>query len=283
MLLRQALGNVEVLVIRRHERLAFMGGLWVFPGGALSDADTSPAAFACVPASLRQGCHLLKDLNGRRLEAPQSIGLAIAACRETFEETGILLARTAADAEPDAGQLQRLHAERHALGAAPHLFATLLAQEHLLLEIRHLVYWAHWITPSTVARRFDTRFFAIEAPVSQSVTLDHAEAVDYAWMTPAALLAAAAAGAMALSPPTLYNLMALEAGLEEHGSLHATLTHATRREIVAVLPKIRRDSALLMLLPWDPEYLEIPGENAPQQIAYPHWLRALPSRVMQER
>ena len=99
----------------------------------------------------------------------------------------------------------------------------LLTDAQLLLDVDRLLYWAHWITPSNAPRRFDTRFFAIVVPAEQTAAIDTIEAVDHAWMTPAALLAAAARGEMPVSQPTLYNLMELDNSLREHGALAAML------------------------------------------------------------
>lgn len=279
MLLREAAGGAEVLVIRRHEQLAFMGGLWVFPGGTLTASDCSDMALSCIPGGYGPQWPVLTDLHGNALETRQCLGLAVAACRETFEEAGVLLARPAAAEAPAASVSARAQERRHEIAARPELFTALLCEEQLLLDLRGLIYWAHWITPSNVPRRFDTRFFAIRVPPGQSATVDTTETVDHAWLTPAALLAAAAAGSMPLAQPTLYNLMVLEASLRVFGSLPAALAEQAQRQIVPVLPKVQRTESTLMVLPWDPQYLEIPGENAPQQIAYPQWLSSLPSRV----
>src|SRR5690606_8539305 len=89
-LLRPARDAVEVLVTRRHENMKFMGGLWVFPGGTLSPADSSAAALACLPGAWRAHCPRFTDLHGERLEPDRCAALAVTAYRETFEETGVL-------------------------------------------------------------------------------------------------------------------------------------------------------------------------------------------------
>ena len=52
-ILLRAASEVEVLVIRRHENLAFMGGMWVFPGGALAQSDSAPETLARIPEAAR--------------------------------------------------------------------------------------------------------------------------------------------------------------------------------------------------------------------------------------
>jgi 8-oxo-dGTP pyrophosphatase MutT (NUDIX family) len=249
LLLREQGSGVEVLVIRRHENLAFMGGMWVFPGGALAAADVSPGALACIPDRSKARCIQFEDLHGAALSRTQCLGLAIAAYRETFEETGVLLATDADGNHCRDNLLIRLQAQRRA------------------------------IAPSNAPRRFDTRFLAIVVPAGQTADIDTIEAVDHAWMTPAALLAAAARGEMPVSQPTLYNLMELDNSLREHGALAAMLRAESDRKIAPVLPKMIREAQTVMVLPWDPEYAALPGEGAPAGLEYPQRLRALPSRL----
>ncbi len=276
MLLREGPDGVEVLVTRRHENLAFMGGLWVFPGGTLAAADTAAEALERIPLQSQAHCPRLTDLHGEALEPRQCLGLAVAAYRETFEETGILLATTAQGAYCAPDLSARMQQHRRAIVAQPELFARLLQQEDLRLDIDRLTYWAHWITPSDSPRRFDTRFFAVPVPPEQTARVDDIEAVEQAWMRPEALAIAAREGAMALSPPTWCTVVELAVGLREHGSLSSLLS--TPRTIAPVLPKMLPGTKTI-LLPWDPEYPVTAGESAPASSAYSSALRNLPSRM----
>ncbi|HEX7113532.1 MAG TPA: hypothetical protein VF193_00220 [Steroidobacter sp.] len=279
-LLRPARDAVEVLVTRRHENMKFMGGLWVFPGGTLSPADSSAAALACLPEAWRAHCPRFTDLHGERLEPDRCAALAVTAYRETFEETGVLLARTRDGQRVSHEARAALLAQRRAVAAQPELFAPLLSEHGMLLDTSRLLYWAHWITPSGAPRRFDTRFFLAPVPPEETAEIDAIEATDHAWKTPAALIREAREGSMPLSPPTLYNLIALEAALHEHGSLSAMLEGESDREISPVMPKmLRGETTTTMVLPWDPEYARLPGENVPEQVRYPSSLTELPSRV----
>jgi 8-oxo-dGTP pyrophosphatase MutT (NUDIX family) len=278
MLLRDA-HEVEVLVIRRHEKLAFMGGMWVFPGGALAASDGAPEALARIPAAARASCRQFHTLHGAALPREQCLGLTVAAFRETYEETGVLLATHASGAPLSYEEMTALEAERKAVAHDATLFPALLRQYDLILDVDRLVYWAHWITPSNAPRRFDTRFFLALAPVEQTAQIDTIEAVEHAWMAPAALIAAAQNDAMPVSHPTLYNLMELDAALRASGSLGACLRLARARPVAPVLPKVVREGTAVMVLPWDAEYAQLPGEPAPAELEYPEALRTLPSRM----
>lgn len=279
MLLRETRGSTELLVIRRHENLAFMGGLWVFPGGTVCPADKSAAMLGRIPQASRLRCPTFKDVHGNVLDAEQSLAIAVAAYRETFEETGVLLPARPGGIATDERLTDQLEERRRAVLEQPELFAKLLSDDDLVLDIERLTYWAHWITPSAVSRRFDTRFFAIPVPAEQTARIDAIEAVDHAWMAPADLIGAAQRGEMPLSQPTLYNVMTLDAGLRAHGSLGAMLADESRRVIPPVLPKLVRAATTTMVLPWDPEYHELTGEGVPQDVQYPEWLRELPPRM----
>ena len=282
LLLREQQGAIEVLLTRRHENLAFMGGLWVFPGGTLCPADTSAESLALIPEAAQVDCHRLRDLEGNALPTTTCLGLAIAAARETFEETGLLLATTAEGHHCGSERLARLHDRQRAIVSQPELFATSLQEEGLQLDVRRLVYWSHWITPSSVSKRFDTRFYLASLPPEQSATVDSVEATELCWMTAASLIAAAHDGTMTLSRPTLYNLMELDASVRQHGSMKAILAAETQRDVAPVLPKIRKAERMIVM-PWDSEYHMMISDGVSPNITYPQRLLALPSRTTSER
>lgn len=280
LLLRETHGQTEVLMVRRHADLAFMGGLWVFPGGALNPADTSDAALDRLVGHDDISCRRMRTAQGEPLSARECLGLAVAACRETFEETGILLARYDDGRPCDEAMAARLHAQRALVVEKPALFIDLLAREQLHPDVGCLVYWAHWITPSSAPRRFDTRFFIVMAPASQAVTADTRETVESAWMRPADLIAAAQRGEMPIAHATLCNLEDLQAALMRHGSLGALLAGEAARIVTPIVPKIlREDGRTIIVLPWDASYVDAPGEGVPMDAGYQGALRDLPSRI----
>jgi hypothetical protein len=195
----------------------------------------------------------------------------------------VLLASDAAGRHCDSDLTARLQDRRRAIAAQPELFADLLRAEELFLRVERLVYWAHWITPSIVPRRFDTRFFIAAVPADQRAVIDSTETVDHAWMSPGALVAAARDGDMPVSHPTLYNLMELDASLQQHGSLQGLLSAEAQRNVVAILPKMIHEEQTAMVLAWDPFYRNFVGESAPEHLEYSSRLRALPPRMLAKR
>jgi len=279
LLLRDGPEGVEILLTRRHQKLAFLGGLWVFPGGALSDADFSPPALERIPSASQAACSRLADPHGEPLPRERCLGLAVAACRETFEETGVLLASTAGGSPCSQAQTAELQSCRRTIVAHPERFASLLQEEALFLEVDQLIYWAHWITPSLAPRRFDTRFFVAAVPPGQTSTVDDIEAVEQAWMRPEALVAASVGGTLAVAAPTLYTTIELAAALQEHATLPALLSAQAGRSVVSMMPKVLPGTRTV-LMPWDPEYPDVPGEGTLPGREFPAVLRGQASRVI---
>ena len=276
LLLREAGCELEVLMMRRATTLAFMGGLWVFPGGRLEPVDHSPAAIARIPPEAVGTCsERLHSLEGERLSAGLALGLHVAACRETFEEAGVLLACDAEGRPCDPARVEGLQTRREEVTAEPASFVRMLAEEDLFLDIRPLLYWSHWITPSVEPRRFDTRFFVVPVPAGQSAQADYSELTEHAWINPATAATALEHGELAVPPPTLLTLEDLRDCYAAHGNLETMLVAESRRATPAVMPRIElRGDDYRVVMPWDPDYSQVPGEGCPiAQEFPPHFTR----------
>jgi len=238
--------------MRRHRKQAFMGGAFVFPGGALDEADTAPKIEACIEGFGQADARRL--LQEPDLSGMTALGLFMAAIRETFEEAGILLARDASGrtvdlTDPDrAARFSRYRLDLH----EGRIGLTELAQrEGIRYSPDLLTPYSHWITPEIEARRFDTRFFLARLPAGQVPTHDRMELTESRWMTPADALAEHDAGRIVLMPPTLKTMEELQA-LSSTESLFAA---AESRKIEAILPEACQTAdGFALLLPDDPEY-----------------------------
>ncbi|MCJ2133040.1 NUDIX domain-containing protein [Methylobacterium sp. J-026] len=162
---RRGKGGPKVLMGRRNPNLAFMPGKFVFPGGRIELGDRHMPVAGALPDYAEAA------LTRQVSRPPYHLGraLALAAIRETYEETGLLLGTRehGAPEDPPAGWE----------GFARH---KILPD----LEALHLV--ARAITPPKRVRRFDTRFFAIDrrmvaAEEPGRVTAD-AEFTELAWV-----------------------------------------------------------------------------------------------------
>jgi 8-oxo-dGTP pyrophosphatase MutT (NUDIX family) len=179
-LLRDSPEGAEVLLVQRNPEQRFMGGAWVFPGGAVHAAEDADHAATAV--------------------------------RELEEEAGIAL----------PGETE-------------------------------LVPFSRWITPEEVDVRFDTWFFAAEAPAGVEARADGAECVDARWLTPAGALLEHAQDELSLVFPTIKHLELLA----ETGSVDETLAAARGRTVEPVMPKVEmRDGAPHVLLPGDAGYAD---------------------------
>lgn len=217
MLLRDTPGGVEVFMLRRSATMAFAPGAYVFPGGSVDPGDASPAHWTGPSAA---------DFGGLLgTSAELAAALVHAAVRETFEESGVLLAGSGT--EPAQREEDRLALTAHSV-----TLADVLGREGLALRADLLVPWARWITPELAPRRFDTRFFAAALPADQQVSTPPGEADHAAWLRPAAAIEAARAGELMLLPPTAVTLSELAAG----GDVRRIL--AARRQISPVQPDI---------------------------------------------
>jgi 8-oxo-dGTP pyrophosphatase MutT (NUDIX family) len=281
LLLRAQSAQIEVLMTRRHGGMSFMAGLWVYPGGKVDSADMSPDALGRLTPEARVRCaQIVARGPMSRFPLEQSLGMFVAACRETFEEIGVLLACDAAGKPCPPALIDQLQPHRKASIAAPESFIEMLVRHDLKIDASELVYWAHWITPSAAPKRFDTNFFVIPAPQGQEIRIDTSEATEWTWIEPTHALAAHDRGEFPLSPPTVLTLQEISNSFAAHGSLPSMLAAEGERRVATVLPKaINGPTENFTLMPWHPDYHAAPGEGVPAGIDYPAHLLKLPGRV----
>jgi len=211
-LLREGPRGPEVFMVRRHHQIDFAGGALVFPGGKVA----------------------AEDLELAQTLAPDDVLAAfrVAAIRELFEETGLLLTqpdgdRYGASAEPT----DRLRTELIQAGIA---FPALLERLGVVPLLDALLPFAHWITPEMVPKRFDTHFFLARMTGNAALQHDGEETVDSLWITPADAISAARTGRHTIIWPTLMNLQKLA----RHESVQALWTETQAAPIVTVLPRM---------------------------------------------
>lgn len=225
-LVRDAPG-LTVLMVRRHEAMAFGASAWVFPGGKVSGADASGPAGG-------------PDDHYR-----------LAAIRETFEETGLLIARRPDGSPATAGDCVALQSMRAQVEASPGLFPAMLREAGLHPALDQLTPFAHWITPPFEKRRFDTRFFLAAAPPEQVALHDGREAVDHAWLSPGDILDRRTRGEARLMFPTRLNVELLASCANVADAVGVAL----RRPVVPVLPVVvERDGQRMLKIPAEAGY-----------------------------
>jgi len=274
-LVRHGADGEQALLIRRDASFAFAGATWVFPGGKLERSDGAPETLAKI--GLEDDA---RGVTGAPTSIATDLGLIVAACRETFEETGIVLATRANGRLCDAKLADALQPHRAEILRDPAVFPAMLADNGLMIEPARLIRWSHWITPSLSTKRFDTRFFVAMMPPDQTARCDSAEASELLWLD---LRKADALPDPALipAPPTRFSLGDLALSLREHGCIERLMESEAARHVVTIVPKmLRLNDQLTVLMPWDPGYPSAPGEGIqPGTRIPPHYLN-FPSRVI---
>lgn len=241
MVLRQVAGDAEVLMLKRPATMAFAAGAYVFPGGSVDEADADPGIGWHGPSPAEFG-----ELLG--VPPDQARAIVCAAVRETFEESGVLLAGTTdrSGAVPDGTPWD---ADRAALAAGDLAFADLLGRRGLVVRADLLTPWTRWITPEAEPRRFDAWFFAAALPAGQHAVGHETETAAAAWIRPEAAIEAARSGSISLLPPTATTLNELAAC----GGLAEIL--ARRRRITPVCPRFVLDGGhAWLLIPEEADY-----------------------------
>lgn len=165
-LLREANGALETFMLKRSGSKTIVGDAYVFPGGKLDPEDEGADAIAAL--GLAQSP--LQMLAEPGLSEPKAGAMFVAACRETFEETGVRL---------NGAQLLPLSR------------------------------WITPKTPAMMRRRFDTRFFIGLMPDGQTAIHDGQEAKDSHWYDPRQALRDYLDGKINLAPPQIMSLAAI--------------------------------------------------------------------------
>jgi 8-oxo-dGTP pyrophosphatase MutT (NUDIX family) len=237
--------GVEILMLRRTAGMTFAPGAYVFPGGSVDPADYGAEIRWHGPSAEEFGARL-----GASAEVARA--LVCAAVRETFEESGILLAGApggsiAVPAGPS------WDADRMAVASGALPLADLLSRRDLVLRADLLIPWARWITPDGEARRFDARFFAAALPDGQEAVGHEAEADHVAWLRPADAIGSARAGEISMLPPTVTTLNDFATAVAAGQGLEDIL--GARREIAPVQPRfVLEDGKPWLVIPDGVEY-----------------------------
>jgi 8-oxo-dGTP pyrophosphatase MutT (NUDIX family) len=220
--------EIEVFMMVRHYEIDFNSGALVFPGGSVDKGDNEIIANPSLYAG------------GQGMDAGE-LSFRIAAIRETFEESGILLARrkdsTALVDATHASEIEKAHRAELCEGKVS--FLKVLTDNGLLLALDELVPYAHWITPEGMPKRFDTWFFLAAAPPDQLGAHDGKESTDSIWVSPREALEGGDSGRFKLPFPTTRNLIKLG----KQNSVKAALDDARGQSIVTVTPVMTKTAS----------------------------------------
>jgi endoribonuclease LACTB2 len=184
MILLRDRDDPKVFLVKRAKTLAFMANYYAFPGGQRDPADAETP--------------VLND------DGIDDVEMRVAAIREVFEETGVLIAR-GAESLPAAKRASL----RHELGSDQASFKDILAREGLALDANLLIEAPRWVTPAHSPRRYNTRFYAAWLPEGQETEVIPGELEKGEWLRPKEALQRWIDGDCTIVTPIVFALKAL--------------------------------------------------------------------------
>ena len=203
-LLRDGSDGLEVLLMRRNRNAGFVPGAYVFPGGRVDRTDATAETLDRLDGLTPEVAEDRLALPGAD---PPAIAYYLAALREAFEETGILVGRTE-DGAPlsTAATSPAVDRVRDDVMEDRIGFGEALSRLGCRVDGASVEYLAHWITPLAEPRRYDTRFFAARVTGESEPIVDPREMTDAVWITPEGALDRYGEGSLPMVFPTIKTL-----------------------------------------------------------------------------
>ncbi len=233
-LMRDADEGVEVLLLKRVHSAGFVPGAYVFPGGRVDAEDADPMVMSRTASLTMEGA---AERMGLRDASPPAAAYYLAALREAFEETGILVGRSAGgDPLPTAAASSSVREVRDRLLDEACSFAQALEDLDAIIDDAVMEYIGHWITPIAEPRRYDARFFAAAVAPGSEPAIHTAEMLEAIWITPAGALERTKEGLLPMVFPTIKTLESLT----DFGTTSEVLEEFRGRSIPSVLPRLIR-------------------------------------------
>lgn len=229
-LMRSGDDGVELYLLRRQVSMDFAGGMCVFPGGGVDQRDFDHTVAWAGPSPAEWADRLGVDEAKAR-------ALVCAAVRETFEESGVLLAGESADSVVADTTGDDWEADRVALEARELPMTEFLHRRGLVLRTDLLGAWSGWLTPIFEPRRYRTWFFVAELPEGQRTRDVSSESDQVVWLPASRAVEQAEAGEILMLPPTY--ITSLDVG--EHADPQAVVDAAADRRIEMFCPQVEED------------------------------------------
>ncbi|HEX5916556.1 MAG TPA: NUDIX hydrolase [Nocardioides sp.] len=239
-LLRPGASGPDVYLLRRQTSMAFAGGMCVFPGGGVDPRDfddelVDRGLWAGPPPAewaARLGC-----------DEPRARALVCAAVRETFEESGVLLAGAGPDSVVADTTGDDWEVDRVALESREVSLTAFLEKRSLVLRTDLLGAWSGWLTPVFEPRRYRTWFFVARLPEGQVTRDVSSESSSVMWAGAMDAVALVERQDILMLPPTW--LTCLEVG--QHPDPDAVLAEAHERRVEMFMPEVVADGDAFIL------------------------------------
>ena len=220
--LRDTPTGMEVLMVQRTKKADFAGGALLFPGGKVDNSDYEVLKL--------DRCSLPNNVPDNQK------ALRVAGVREMFEEAGLLFVRGSGDthviSKERAEVLKNIY--RQDLLSQKITFHEIVEAEDLVVASDLLIPFAHWITPITGRKRFDTHFLVAQSPDGHIASHDGSETLDTVWIDPLTAITEAEEGKRRVVFPTRMNLKKVS----ESTTVASAIRLAKITPVVTVLPEV---------------------------------------------
>ncbi|CAL1529937.1 unnamed protein product [Lymnaea stagnalis] len=299
--------NFEVLMLKRSGKSKFMPNVYVFPGGVAVDCDFSSqwlpvfnklGSDVCQKlfCSISVGSPKAAPMFTRQRDSafsslPSEVAFRICAIRETFEESGVLLA------QPAQKSLNQIHSQSRSLSPAllhedanvitqwrervnkdPNEFLKMCLELDLVPEVWSLYEWSNWLTPTMDTnnnRRFDTAFYICCVDHKPAAAVDSGETVNAVWASPSSLLCAHFKQKGVMAPPQVYELSRL-VNLKSASDILILVSEPNRERVERWMPiaAVCQD-AKMSIMPGDDLYPQEPVLESQELLTFKQTLAQL--------
>jgi 8-oxo-dGTP pyrophosphatase MutT (NUDIX family) len=229
-LLRPGSGGPELYLLRRPVSMEFAGGMCVFPGGAVDPRDFDHTVAWAGPSPAEWAERLGTDEAKAR-------ALVCAAVRETFEESGVLLAGQSADSVVADTTGEDWEDDRIALEGRELAMTDFLDRRGLVLRSDLLGAWSGWLTPVFEPKRYRTWFFVAELPEGQLTREVSTESDQVVWLPAARAVEQAEAREILMLPPTYITSL----DVSQYADPQAVIDAASERRVEMFCPAVEED------------------------------------------
>jgi 8-oxo-dGTP pyrophosphatase MutT (NUDIX family) len=230
-LLRRGAEGLELYLLRRHVSMDFAGGMCVFPGGGVDPRDFDHTVAWAGPSPAEWAERL-------GVEEAKARALVCAAVRETFEESGVLLAGESAESVVADTTGADWEADRVELEGRELALTEFLSRRGLVLRTDLLGVWSGWLTPVFEPKRYRTWFFVAELPEGQRTRDVSTESDQVVWLSAMRAVEQAESGEILMLPPTY--ITSLDVG--QYADPQAVIDAAADRRVEMFCPAVEEDT-----------------------------------------
>ncbi len=248
-LMRPGDGEPDLYLLRRQTSMAFAGGMCVFPGGGVDPRDDDPEVAWAGPSPAEWASRLAVDED-------QARALVCAAVRETFEESGVLLAGPSPDSVVGDTTGDDWEADRVALESRELHFSDFLVRRGLVLRTDLLGAWSGWLTPEFEPRRYRTWFFVASLPEGQVTRHVGTEASSVRWVAGSEAVRRVEAQEIGMMPPTWLTCL----DISRYADPDEVLAASRGRTVEMFTPALQADGEE-WTLSTHPDYVDLLAEH----------------------